>query len=344
MKLVHDALAALQERVSIEWHVSELKRSGPGASTADAAIDVSFGNGKVTYFVECKSVVDRKLQIDQVQRQLVLTGSPGLLIAPYLSRELAEHCRLRDLQFIDTCGNAYLHASGFFVFITGERNAQGQSSRAPKGLTSAAALRVVFVLLSKPELLNAPFKEIAGNAGVSLGTAYNVLEDLEQRGHLIKRAGTGRRQLLEPQRLAEEWAINYPTTLRTKLQGRRFSAPEPHWWKNADLEGLHAVWGAEVAAMKLTGYLKPLTQTIYVIPSHLDSVIKRLAQQYRIRPDPEGDIEILEKFWHLHADTKPDLAPPLLVYAELLALLDPRAREAADSIRETLIDGAFDQV
>ena len=37
----------------------------------------------------------------------------------------------------------------------------------------------------------------------------------------------------------------------------------------------------------------------------------------------------------------PDLVPPILVYADLVATLDPRNLEAAKLIREQYIDGAL---
>lgn len=344
-KLVFDALAALKEKADIGGELVELEPSSPGEYEADASIELVYENKTSRYLVECKRLVDRKAQIDKVRWQLESTGSHGLLIAPYISKELAEHCRATGLQFIDTRGNAYLRAPGLFVLITGEKGERGQqSSRPPRGLTSPAGLCVVFALLSKPELVNAPLKDITRHAGVSLGTAYNTLEDLERRGYLVNTGSSARRRLLERRRLTDEWVINYPTTLRTKLHGMRFSAPDPHWWETIDLREFQAAWGSEVAAKKITGYLKPSTQTLYVQSTEMESAIKTLVKRYRIRPDPDGEIEILEKFWHWQPETAPDIAPPLLVYSELLAILDPRTQETADMIKERFIDPTFDKV
>jgi len=311
---------------------------------ADATIDLAYTDGSARYAVECKFQVDRKAHIDQIRCQLETTGLEGLLIAPYITRELAEHCRATGLQFVDTNGNAYLQAPGLFVLVTGEKNQRTHLPLpAPKGLTNAAALRMVFTLLADPDAVRLPYQELASHAGVSLGTAYNVLTDLAQRGYLIDKANSRRRRLLEPERLADEWAINYPTTLRTKLNSRRFSAPDPSWWKTVSLAEFDVAWGAEVAAERLTGYLKPVTQTLYVRPDQMEAVVKALSKQHRIRPDHEGNIEILEKFWQCPPAAAPDVAPPLLVYSELIALLDPRTQETAQMIKEKFIDSSFDQ-
>ncbi len=71
------------------------------------------------------------------------------------------------------------------------------------------------------------------------------------------------RVLLERQRLIQEWVINFPFKLRPKLNSRRFRAAAVDWWKNADIVDYGAQWGAEVAAEKLSGYLRPEQITIY---------------------------------------------------------------------------------
>jgi len=341
--LILDTFAAVQEKVSIDARLIELQPNSSDTHAVDATIDITYENGSTRYLVECRTSVDRKAQIDTIRRQLARSDTPGLLIASHLTKELAEHCRATGLQFMDASGNAYLRAPGLFVLITGEKS-ERKSKRTPKGLTNPAALRVVFALLANPNDLESPYKDIARHAGVSLGTVYNVLDDLESRGYLInKKDAGGRRRLLEGRRLTDEWAINYPTTLRSKLKARRFSAPESDWWKHTDLSEFDCAWGSEVAALKKTGYLKPGSQTLYVQADAMQKVIKTLVKQHRIKPDDAGDIEILEKFWHWDDANLRGVAPPLLIYAELLALLDPRAQEVAHMIKEKFIDPTFDQ-
>jgi hypothetical protein len=336
--LLSNALESLWEKTDIQGTVVQIQPKVAADYRADASVDLVFDGKTYHYAVECKTNVDRKAQVDQLDLRLRQIGSPLMLVTEYMSKELAAHCRIVGLQFIDTHGNAYLRAPGLFVFTTGEKNERRrQSSKAPKGLTNQAALRVIFALLSKPELVNATFKEIATLSGVALGTAYNVLEDLERRGYLIT-GSKHARKLLEPDRLVDEWVANFPTTLRTKLNGRRFSSVEPHWWEHADIADFGAVWGSEVAAAKMFKHLKPSTQTLYVDPNGMHKAITMLAKHIRLRPDPDGSIEILEKFWSPVIESEPGLAPPLLVYSDLLALFDPRAKETANMIKENFIE------
>lgn len=336
--LLSDALEALWEKTHIQGTVVQLQPKVTAGYRADASVDLVFEDQTYHYIAECKTHVDRKAQVDQIDLKVRQIGAPLMLVTDYISKELATHCHALGLQFIDTHGNAYLRAPGLFVFMTGEKNERKRlSSKAPKGLTNQAALRVIFALLSKPELVSATFKEIAAFSSVALGTAYNVLEDLERRGYLI--AGSKHsRKLLEPHRLVDEWVTNFPTTLRTKLNSRRFSAPDPYWWEHIDNAEFHATWGSEVAAAKMFKHLKPSTQTLYVDPMRMSKAINTLAKHIRLRPDPEGPIEILEKFWSPAIESQPGLAPPLLVYSDLLGLLDPRVKETAQMIRENFIE------
>ncbi|RFP08283.1 MULTISPECIES: type IV toxin-antitoxin system AbiEi family antitoxin [unclassified Duganella] len=336
--LLHEALASLRHKTDIQGTVVNTPPKVAVDHEADASVDLVLDGQTHHYLVECKTIIDRKAQIDQIDLRSRQMNSPLMLVTHYMSKELAMHCRAVGLQFIDTHGNAYLRAPGLLVFTVGEKNERRhQFSKAPKGLTNAASLRVIFTLLSKPELVSATFKEVAALSGVALGSAYNVLEDLEGRGYLL--AGTKQtRKLLEPNRLMEEWVTNFPTTLRPKLNSRRFSSPDPYWWKNVDIADFHAVWGSEVAAVKMFKHLSPSTQTLYVDAMDMRNAINALAKNIRLKPDPYGPIEVLEKFWSSDIETIPGIAPPLLVYSDLLSLLDPRAKEMANIIKEKFIE------
>ena len=145
----------------------------------------------------------------------------------------------------------------------------------------------------------------------------------------------------EPARLLDEWVTNFPIKLRPKLNPRRFQEPDPGWWQQARLEA-GARWGGEVAATRLTGHLKPATCTIYLQPEKAREALAALVKQHRLRADPRGNVEVLDTFWNLPpGENQPDLVPPLLVYADLMATLDPRNLEVAKRIREHYLDDAL---
>ncbi len=115
---------------------------------ADARISLQTSGQRFDYLVECKSVVDRKSALASVKAQLEHMQAPGLLIAPYVSAEMAEHCRSIALEFIDTAGNAYLNRPGLHVFVKGKTgNKEQVRARAERGSNTPTAMRMIFALL-----------------------------------------------------------------------------------------------------------------------------------------------------------------------------------------------------
>jgi hypothetical protein len=61
----------------------------------------------------------------------------------------------------------------------------------------------------------------------------------------------------------------------------------------------------------------------------------------RLRADPRGEIEVLDAFWNFEDEKDlPETVPPLLIYADLLATLDPRNIETAQMIYDKYLKNA----
>jgi hypothetical protein len=339
-------LDALERTTGVKGRVVELKLKAGKDQRADAHIDIDVEGKKHRYAVEAKTRVDRLAALGHMKAQLDQHGERGLLFAPYITAAIAKQCRKLDVPFLDIAGNAYLHEPGLHVYITGEKpERSATAAKGTRGGGTATALRVVFALLCKQELLNAPYRDIVDAAGVALGAVGWVLIDLEERGYVIGKQRKLNRRLLEPNRLFDEWVTNYPIRLRPKLNPRRFRAENPNWWKEANLTNVGAYWGGEVAADRLTHHLKPATCTIYIKAQQKKDALTKLVAANRFRADPNGNIEVLDAFWNLPPDLKhPDVVPPILAYADLVATIDPRHLEAAKLIREQYIDNALHKV
>ena len=301
----------------------------------DALLDIVIGDQTIRFAAEVKAV-DRFQTLGTLKARGGLDQHPALLVAPYITEATAERCRELGIPFIDEAGNAYLEAPGLFVYVTGKRRPiHARLAPAFRALTPAG-LRIVFALLDQPAMVAAPYREIARVARVALGTVGDVLTDLEERGHLAPET-PGPRRLLAADRLQDEWVTHYPIKLRPKLNARRFTAPTPDWWREQNVHQHHAWWGGEVAAEKLTGYLKAARVTLYV-----DGKPDRLILANRLRPDVNGEIEILEAFWATDDPGQADdIAPPLVVYADLMATTDPRNIETANLIRDQYLAHAL---
>lgn len=259
---------------------------------------------------------------------------PPLLVAPYITREVGQRCRQLHLPFIDTAGNAYFERPGLLVYVIGN-NKPAELRQDHFRALNPTGLQIAFALVCQPTLVQTTYREIAARAGVALGSVGPVMKDLETRGYL-RFQREPKRKLLDPKRMIEEWVIHYPVTLRPKLNPRRFRA-DTERLQQADLLHQNAYWGGEPAAEKLTRYLKPAYFTIYA-----REPIAKLIAAGRMRADPIGNVEILDTFWNFDPDNDfPDVVPPILAYADLLATRDGRDVEAARMIYEQRIAPEF---
>lgn len=340
--ILEQALAAFTRGTGLPARIVAKEPKAADGRRPDATIEVDGPHKRLELVAEIKAV-DREIGLAAAKQQLDAFGKPGILLTPYLTAELATRCREKlDLQFMDTVGNAYLRAPGLYVFIRGQHPPGGVGPAVrTRGGGTATALRVVFALLCQPELLNAPYRDIVRAARVALGAVGWVFNDLHGRGYVLGGQRTRDRRLLDPGRLLGEWVTNYPIKLRPRLNPRRFRVADPRWWQKARLpEG--AFWGGEVAAAKLTEHLNPAAYTVYIDPARRREGIGQLARRHQLRADPAGQLEILDTFWNFPGAAKqPEVVPPLLVYADLLATLDPRNLEIAKRIREEHLDHAL---
>jgi hypothetical protein len=329
-RILHAAGQALKRTTGLD---AEIHPTPVGPNHAvDAILELTTNQRKHRFRVEVKAV-DRFETPALIKAQGKAHREPTLLVAPYITREVAERCRQLHLPFIDTAGNAYLEGTGLLVYVAGNTKPIELRQDHFRAM-NPAGLQIAFALACRPALVQTNYREIAARAGVALGTVGPVMKDLEARGYLRFQKEPDRK-LLDPERMVEEWVTHYPVTLRPKLNPRRFRADNERL-QQADLMQQNAYWGGEAAAEKLTRYLKPVQFTIYA-----REPIAKLIAAGRMRADPTGNVEILDAFWNFEPEDFPDVVPPLLAYADLLATHDGRDAEAARMIYEQRIAPAF---
>jgi hypothetical protein len=338
--LLHAAIVAFRDSTGQQLTVNS-REWQPAGHLLDALLELDFGDRQLRFVVECKKNVDRSTLLSQIKTALDEYQHQGLplLVTQHMTATMADQCKQLGLNFIDTAGNGYVQANGFFVFVKGNKAKNGtQATSDYRGGTSAGSLRMVFALVCRPELLSAPYRDIVDAAGVSLGAVGWIFHDLEARGLITSRDSKKQRHFIDLPRLREEWAVNYPHKLKPRLKPRKFSTENTEWWKHVEPTA-NFLWGGEIAAARLDHYLKPTTQTLYVKHGTASSTINQLAHKHRFRSDPHGPIEVLESFWNFDDNyTQQQVVPPLLIYSDLIATLDPRAVEAAILLKKNHID------
>jgi hypothetical protein len=244
---------------------------------------------------------------------------------------LAEECRRLDLHFLDTAGNLYLPTDTFVADIRGKAR-PARPFKNEYRANNPAGLKIIFALLCRPALAGAQYREVAKFARVALGAVGPVLNDLTQRGYL-QRGKTPIGALLRRKELLNEWVTYYPANLRPTLRPRRYQADREQLIQT-DLEPFGAYWGGEYGAEKLTRYLRAEHFLIYTPGTPPPALMTKA----RMRLAADGNTETLEAFWLPALVEKPTtIAPPLLIYADLMATADTRNLEAAREVYERFL-------
>lgn len=321
------------------------------ARQVDAIVRWKGPAGVVTYVLEAKhhfATQDAAVIAHQL-RQIVLPGALRgarlLLAAPYVRPQQAEILGRAGIDFIDQAGNAHLETRGLRVDVQGRRRPKPRR-RVP---ITKGWVKTTMALLLKPELGQAPYRAIAANADVALGTVPKCLHDLRERGYL---QGEGTRRVLANRtELIAVWVQAYVDRLRPTLGERRLQVKAED--KAAVLTRVrqalqtHRVpWqltGAD-AAERVTHHYHAEQTEIYAAPAAFDN--RALLKAIPAQPAPRGgNLCVIEAPAPAAAVAARvvngvPLAPLLLVYAELRYQGTDQALEAAELLLPRVIEDA----
>lgn len=321
----------------------------------DGVLTFEAGKHPVRYLVEEKRHLrfqDVAVVIDQLRRrQAGVAGHQEdrlLLLAPHIRPQQAEALERAGIDYVDLAGNAHLAAEGLFVHVEGKRPPK-VAAPAPRR-PNKAWVKTVMAILVRPELTAAPYRTLAEEADVALGTAATCIADLTARGLVTERAGA--RAVRDRQALVALWVQAYCEALRPKLKELRFQVRA---------EGKAAVWeqlrkvlgpkgnewaitGAD-AAERRTHFFRAEETEVYAATHIFEQrdVQKALVAQPAPRGgnllviDPPGPLAIPET-----APGTLPIAPDLLAYAELRYRGTGQALEAAELILPRVLGDAAD--
>lgn len=324
---VHSALDALHRTTGLRALLKE--RTAPGH---DRHIEIGTGDGLAFHLpYKFKSTIDRRDQLAMFKA----SHDHVLLITRSLSHSMAEQCRQFEIQFVDLAGNCFLRQPGLLVFVSGAKDTIQINPGAARGLTPAT-LRVVFAILTQPAVLNSSVRRIAEVASISHGAAGSALVTLE-RGGFFTSSQANRRVLAAPDRWLDTWTEGYLGRIRPKLDKYRMSASAPISEVLAQVNPYYrevAVGGEAAAARRDLG-IKPAALTLYIDMSD-PTVMRELVQEYKLRRDPVGKIELVEMFWNTQELKCFPTVPDALIYADLVGAADSRSMEIAASLKQEI--------
>ena len=333
---------------------ADVRRPTAQLAKFDGLLALRVAGKRVRYLLEEKrhfrhedaAVVAEQLNRRRAELPRTHADDRILLLAPHIREQQAPVLERAGIDYIDLAGNAHLNAPGLFVHVQGRRP--------PKERVTAPArphkgwVRTVMALLIRPGLADVPYRELAEEAGVALGTAAKCMNDLALRRLVLDHQG--KRTLPDRPALVALWVQAYLEALRPKLAERRFQVRvdgKPQMWAR-----LQAVLGERGQPWALTGadaagrrdhYFRAEETEIYAPVRLIDDreVQKALIAQPAARGgnllviEPPGPLAIQ----NADADAVPT-TPDLLVYAELRHWGTGQALEAAELLLPKVLGDA----
>jgi len=319
----------LPHAVIVINEITDEAKFGPDIKV-DKIIRLTIGEKRIQYYVEIKRNLQRPYVGLVIHRRNLIPG-PFLLVTHYVNDAIAEDLRKNKIEYIDATGNAYINQPPLYIHIEGNQPKERWLEVIRDEAFRGTGLRVVFIFLCNPQMVNENYRTIAHAAGVALGNVGLIIKDLTKQGFLLDMGKKGYR-LVSKKRLFNRFVEDYPKKLRKRLLLGKFQGNPA--LGNTKVLGFDALWGGEVAAAEMTDYLKPQNLTIYLAPFY----INKFLLEYRLNKNPDGEIELLEIFWEpTHLFDYKGLVHPILVYADLMATAIDRNIETAQVIYDRYI-------
>jgi len=340
---IPNGLEAFQETLKQLPFVRDVRFGAPEQASArrDAIITIiDPEKRRFTFSAEIKrSYLDRFLANAVIARARLASevgDPPVILLARYIPSPTGERLIEAGVNFVDRVGNMHI-ALGTRYARTVLGRSESKPSREHLGLTGAQ-MQLLFLFATYPEAGSWPVREIAAKAGVSKSKAAAVRKQMMEAG-AFERHADGYRFVLS-RRYEELILTGYSQILRPKLVVGRFQSA----FRDADEFVAHlssisrngpyrfALTGGPAANVLHPYYRGPQT------PVFATDTSPETRHLLRLLPDREGAITLLRAFGELvfwRAIDSLTVAPPWLIYAELMQSHDPRAHEAAEEFRGT---------
>lgn len=255
-----------------------------------------------------------------------------LLLAPYLAVPTAESFIDAGISFADEVGNIHLALGDEYNWtVIGER----KPPKPPESeRMTPAAVELLFQFATNPESAGWTVRDLAAAVGLSKSKVAELRLQFAHEG--IFTAHGKEKSPGVTRELRDRLISGYSQILRPKLLIGRFRHAEP------SVDQFVARLSLEAAAQKIPyaltgGPAADAMQHFYrsaEVPVFLDAKWQR---SLRLLPDRTGPVRLFKPFGNLVYWREFEgkmVAPPWLVYAELLTGSDPRAREAAEEFRQ----------
>ncbi len=312
-----------------------VKNHSPAAESAGSSFAVNQSAHSSDGVLESEYLVQSLLVIVQTwapQKDLntlisQIKSLPGkaILFADFVNPVMAEKLRKRSIAFVDCAGNLSIKNHSFNEYVKGKKLSKLRSQRVRGRAFNPAGLKLIFALFNQPRFLNSSYRDISNKVNIALGSVGPVMDDLYSSGYILD---DGERRLVNKKRLFERWVDGYLEKLRPKQILTCYTSEDKNWWKNAEPQKFHGLWGGEVIIARPTPFMIPEIITLYFSS---ETKHKDFAEHYGLKQDDEGEICVYKSFWSpIYAgDNNIDGINPMIIYADIVDSINPGSWDVA---------------
>lgn len=263
-----------------------------------------------------------------------ITGA-RIVLARYISPPVGELFIAAGISFADEVGNVHVALGEDYNWTVLGKREPPRLAEADR--TTPATIQLLFQFATAPQSATWTVRDLARAAGISK-TKVALLLNQFRRERLLD----GKSEFQVTPETVDRLVAGYGQTLRPKLVIGRYRPPEP------SVDSFLVRLAEEATTQKLQyaltgGPAVDAMQHFYrgseapVFLAHPETSILRAL---RLLPDRTGPVVLLRPFGELvywREFNGKMVAPPWLLYAELLVSSDPRAREAAEELRREFL-------
>ena len=332
-KILKFAIEAFRKSCGLQMNIEKVQYS-TGDFRIDAVIKMKVQQKEFKFVAEIKSVMNSSVIGFMLHHKNDFPHAQ-LLVSNYVNPVMAGRLKSNEINFIDTVGNAYINIPPVFIFVKGNKPPLSRAISAKGKAFTPSGLKMIYALLCDEKLLNRPYRSMAKASCIALGTVSRVIDNLKKLGFVIDMGVRGKK-FANRDVLFNRWCMDYAEKLKPKLLLGRFEGPYD-FWKKSSLEPDQGQWGGEVAAFKLTKYLRPQNVIIYAREEKLRDILL----QNKLKRTEKGNIEIYKNFWSIDGKQDKSIVHPFIIYSDLLEINDQRTIETAKVIYDKNIAGYF---
>ena len=327
-----------------------LPAGGSADRGVDSVIEFTTPHGQYRLSVELKkSYLNRSLvnailsrtrgwtqPEDDAKRRGKLGRTNGqLVLARYVPAATGEQFINAGISFADEPGNIHLRLGSEYNWtVLGKR----EPPKLPEAnRTTPATIQLLFQFAIDPKSTAWTIRDLARAAGISKTKVAQLRQQFLREEILTRKS-----EFRPKPEISDRLISGYSQILRPKLLLGRYRYPDSS--VNEFLRRLPNVLAAEKIRYALTGSpAAELMQHFYRaadVPVFLNLERSGIQRALRLLPDQSGPVVALKPFGELVYWREFDgrmVAPPWLVYAELLVSDDPRAREASEELRKQFL-------